>query len=154
MTSGAQPDPALDNDTIELIAARVAGMLRAELQIIVGDLAASNGQVRPLTVGEVADRFGVARSTVYTHWREWGGYKLSTGDKASIRFDHRALPERPLDEASSNRPRSEESGTRRKRQRSGRDVLRARPRFPRELDAEAFTQEASPDARAWDKPEG
>lgn len=154
MTSGAQPDPALDNDMIELIAARVAEMLRAELETIAADLATSTGPARPLTVAEVADRFGVARSTVYTHWREWGGYKLSTGDKATIRFDHRALPERPPDEASPSRPRSEESGTSRKRRRPRRDLLRPRPRFPNEVDAEAFTQGASPDTRTSDESEG
>jgi DNA-binding CsgD family transcriptional regulator len=145
MTSSAQPDPALDDHTIELIAARVADMLKTELETIVADLAAASSPGRPLTVGEVADRFGLGRSTVYTHWREWGGYKLGTGDKATIRFDQQALPERPPDPTQPRQPSAKNNGPRRKRQRPRRDLLRARPRFPRELDAEALTQTTPPD---------
>jgi hypothetical protein len=49
----------------------------------------------PLTVGEVAEGFGVARSTVYAHWREWAGYKLGASAKAPIRFEGTDLPMPP-----------------------------------------------------------
>lgn len=81
----------IDEHTIELIAARVTESLRATLEAVVAELASTNGPQRPLTVEEVADRFGVARSTVYAHWREWGGYKLGEGDRAPIRFEESSL---------------------------------------------------------------
>jgi transposase-like protein len=83
--------PEIDERTIERIAEQVAGLLRRELEDIVAELGSPNGSGRPLTVEEVAERFGVARSTVYAHWREWGGYKLGAGDKAPIRFNGTAL---------------------------------------------------------------
>ena len=73
--------PDIDDQTIALITERVVAALRDELEAIAMSLLSDNGS-QPLTVGEVADRFGVARSTVYAHWREWGGYKLSEGAKA------------------------------------------------------------------------
>ncbi len=48
-----------------------------------------------LTVEQLAARLGVARSTVCAHWREWGGYRLGTGEKAPIRFDQARLPNTP-----------------------------------------------------------
>lgn len=68
--------PAIDDQTIALITERVVAGLRDELEAIAMSLLADNGS-EPLTVGEVAERFGVARSTVYAHWPEWGGYTLS-----------------------------------------------------------------------------
>jgi transposase-like protein len=88
----------IDEHTIEAIASRVTAALREELEELVARLAAANGHHRPLTVEQVAERFDVARSTVYAHWREWGGYKLGDGEKAPIRFDGSALPKlRPAD---------------------------------------------------------
>lgn len=87
--------PEIDEHTIELIANRVTASLREELEAIVAGLVVANGWPRPLTVEEVADRFGVARSTVYAHWREWGGYKLGGRHNSSIRFDQDALPVPP-----------------------------------------------------------
>ena len=85
-------DPAaIDENVIEHIAARVADALRDEL----ADIAARTMRPDPeqaLTVDDVAKQLGVARSTVYTHWREWGGYKLGPGDKASIRFRPSDVP--------------------------------------------------------------
>jgi hypothetical protein len=81
--------PEIDEQTIGLIADRVTASLRRELELIANELTDAR---RPLTVEDVANRFGVARSTVYAHWREWGGYKLGSGDKSAIRFDEKALP--------------------------------------------------------------
>ena len=82
----------VDEQTIDLIADRVIAALREDLETIVAELSASNNASDQMTVGQVAHRLGVARSTVYAHWREWGGYKLGPGDKAPIRFDSTALP--------------------------------------------------------------
>ena len=68
--------PDIDDQTIALITERVVAALRDELEAIAMNLLGGQWGPQPLTVGEVADRFGVARSTVYAHWREWGGYKL------------------------------------------------------------------------------
>jgi transposase-like protein len=100
----------IDQPTIELIAERVAAVLREQLQEIASELQNGDGSPRPLTVEEVADRFGVARSTVYAHWREWGGYKLGQGDRAPIRFDEASLrvpggDERRPSAAAQRRPR-------------------------------------------------
>src|SRR5579872_365790 len=83
-----------DERLIELIAERVAAMLRRELEVIAEAVSEATPH-RPLTVEEVAERFGIARSTVYAHWREWGGYKLGDGEKAAIRFDPSELPAQP-----------------------------------------------------------
>jgi transposase-like protein len=87
-----RPDDGIDEDTIELIARRVAAALREELEEIAARLAARTDGGTALTVDEVAQRFGVARSTVYAHWQEWGGYKLSGGATAPIRFEGGRLP--------------------------------------------------------------
>jgi transposase-like protein len=84
-------DPAIDERTIELITERVVAALRDELEAVAMSLASQNGLGEPLTVEQVAKRFGVARSTVYAHWRDWGGYKLGNGDRAPIRFEEAAL---------------------------------------------------------------
>src|SRR5436190_23790040 len=76
----------IDERTIELIACRVVAALREELAVIAAQLAARDDAKSALTVDDVAERFGVARSTVYAHWQEWGGYKLGESAKAPIRF--------------------------------------------------------------------
>jgi transposase-like protein len=88
----ARPQQSVvDEQTIELIAQRVIAAIREDLDAIAHGLSAPV-VTEQLTVGQVARQLGVARSTVYAHWREWGGYKLGTGDKAPIRFDSAALP--------------------------------------------------------------
>jgi hypothetical protein len=83
---------SVDERMIDVIADRVIAALRDDLEAIAAELKTSSEPTEPLTVGQVARRLGVARSTVYAHWREWGGYKLGKGDKAPIRFDNAALP--------------------------------------------------------------
>jgi transposase-like protein len=117
-------DSAIDERMIELIADRVAAVLRKELEAIAAALIKSNGSERLLTVDDVAERFGVARSTVYAHWREWGGYKLGQSDKAPIRFEGAGLPathgsEEPHEPTAAPRP------SRRRR----RDLLSDAPRL-------------------------
>lgn len=80
------PPGSIDDRTIELIANRVAAALREELAEIAAQLAARDDAQTTLTVDDVAERFGIARSTVYAHWQEWGGYKLGESAKAPIRF--------------------------------------------------------------------
>jgi transposase-like protein len=123
-------DAAFDDRVIELIAERVAAMLREELEAIAAALARSAGSARPLTVDDVAERFGVARSTVYAHWREWGGYKLGAGQKAAIRF-----PPGALDASPSPTPGNSNAGntSRRRTRRRGRAILHGMPRLPVEL---------------------
>jgi transposase-like protein len=88
-----EPDEGvMSEQTIELIAQRVIAAIRDDLDAMAAELSTSSRASEQLTVGQVARRLGVARSTVYTHWREWGGYKLGVGDKAPIRFDSTALP--------------------------------------------------------------
>ncbi|HWD74140.1 MAG TPA: hypothetical protein VG371_03320, partial [Solirubrobacteraceae bacterium] len=115
--------------TIELIADRVMAALRDDLETLAADLlgAAPSEQ---LTVEQVARRLGVATSTVYAHWREWGGYKLGPGNKAPIRFDSTALPiVRPqLAPASPSSPAAESKPARKRRKRS--DLLGDVPRLP------------------------
>jgi hypothetical protein len=84
-------DQALDEQAVELIAARVTESLRQELLPLM--MAPRQLEARPsLNVEQVAMLLGVARSTVYAHWREWGGYKLGRGRKAPIRFEASRLP--------------------------------------------------------------
>jgi transposase-like protein len=126
----------IDERTIELIARRVAIVLRDELEAIAAELAKGNVGTRPLTVEDVAERFGVARSTVYAHWREWGGYKLGAGEKTAIRFPATVLPnqsdrqtQRP---GTATRPDAAQRPARRRR----RTVLPGVPRLPMELGDE------------------
>ena len=86
------PPDSIDERTIELIANRVAAVLRDELAEIAAQLVTRDDAHGTLTVDEVAERFGVARSTVYAHWQEWGGYKL--GDSAKARSASRRLSSR------------------------------------------------------------
>jgi transposase-like protein len=69
-----------------------------------------------MTVAEVAARLGVTRSTVYAHWREWGGYKLGSGEKALIRFGASKLPSH----MSENDDGAENQGPRTTRRRRSR----------------------------------
>jgi hypothetical protein len=92
MLSPPEGQTALDAQTIEQIAARVVTALHDDLEVIAARLSAPQADTTQLTVEQVAYRLGLSRSTVYAHWREWGGYKLGTGEKAPIRFDSGALP--------------------------------------------------------------
>jgi hypothetical protein len=62
------------------------------LEAIAAEPMAPNGSAQQLTVDQMARRLAVSRSTVYAHWREWGGYKLGAGRSAPIRFDTHTLP--------------------------------------------------------------
>lgn len=84
-------DARLDEQAVQEIARRVTAALRSELETIAAELASRQGS-QPLTVEQLAERFGVARSTVYAHWREWGGYKLGESPKAPIRFPPQTIP--------------------------------------------------------------
>ncbi len=59
----------LDELTIDRIADRLAARLREELRVIALEFARHEAAGPQLTVAAVADRLGVARSTVYAHWR-------------------------------------------------------------------------------------
>ncbi len=112
---------AIDEPTIQLIVQRVAAELRDELQEIVAGLTTHNHSAQAhLTVDDVAVLLGVARSTVYAHWREWGGYKLGDGYKSPIRFDVNALPTASATEqttpTANEAPRSHTRTRRRRRQ--------------------------------------
>ncbi len=121
----------VDERLINLIAERVAAMLRAEVETLAGALSETTPP-RPLSVEQVAERFGVARSTVYAHWREWGGYKLGDGEKAAIRFDPSELPTQP------GRPhrRIETPATPKRavRHRRRQELLPSEPRLPSEFE--------------------
>jgi transposase-like protein len=134
----------IDEATIELIAARVAMQLREELEAIAADLVETRAHDRPLSVDDVAERFGVARSTVYAHWQEWGGYKLGDGQKAPIRFPAEAT--RPT----GNRPTASDSGrpsaNARKRRRSA--PLRGAPKLPIQLGDDPQQPEQGPSRAA------
>jgi transposase-like protein len=130
-----QGNPDTGNEqTIELIAERVIAALREDLETIATKLSATPNPTEQLTVGQVARRLGVARSTVYAHWREWGGYKLGRGEKAPIRFDSTALPiVRPS--LAPHPPLAVEfSPTPARRRRRRRDLIVAAPRLAKTLD--------------------
>jgi hypothetical protein len=120
-----------DEQTVELIAARVTAALRDELEAMLIRFARPATSGQSLTVEQLATRLGVARSTVYAHWREWGGYKLGPGKKAPIRFDHDKLPLARLTTAEPDPRRSEpprETGTRNRRRR---ELITDAPRMAR-----------------------
>jgi transposase-like protein len=126
--------PAMNEQTVELIAERVIEALRDDLEAIAAELSAlrTDGQ---LTVEQVARQLGVARSTVYAHWREWGGYKLGDGPKAPIRFDTTSLPIVKPDRAPQQTPQVDRTPARRPdRRRRRRDLLGDAPRLVRPLD--------------------
>jgi hypothetical protein len=87
-----RPTSEWDDETIEPLAEGIAMGLREKLQAMVADLGARKAPSRFMTVPEVAEWFGVARSTVYAHWREWGGEKLGPGRNAPIRFRRENRP--------------------------------------------------------------
>ncbi|HTU87452.1 MAG TPA: TetR family transcriptional regulator [Solirubrobacteraceae bacterium] len=120
---------AIDDQTIALITERVVAALREELEAIAMSLLAENSS-HPLTVGEVAERFGVARSTVYAHWREWGGYKLGDRAKAPIRFEGDRLPTRPA----ADEPDESALPKRPTRRRRRRDLIADAPRFDHSIE--------------------
>ena len=121
----------IDDETIALITERVAAALRDELEAIAISLVAhQNRGSQPLTVGEVAERFGVARSTVYAHWREWGGYKLGDGAKAPIRFEGTGLPAATPPEGA----RAPQPVGRPRRRRRRRDLISDAPPFDQPVE--------------------
>jgi transposase-like protein len=119
------PD-SIDERTIDLIANRVAEMLREELEAIAAQLAARDDHGSALTVEDVAERFGVARSTVYAHWQEWGGYKLGESTTAPIRFGPAVLAiGRPAKQPTET-PRTKRTPRRGRRRR---ELISDAPRF-------------------------
>jgi transposase-like protein len=124
----------IDERTIELIAQRVIIAIRADMEAITNGLSTPT-TTEQLTVGQVARQLGVARSTVYAHWREWGGYKLGTGDKAPIRFDISTLAAvRQTSEPHSSPAIQSTSLRTRKRGARRRDLLTDAPRLDRASD--------------------
>jgi transposase-like protein len=121
----------LDERTANLIATQVAAAIRDEVQTLLA--ASAHGEpATGMTVDQVAARLGVARSTVYAHWREWGGYKLGRGDKAPIRFDAARLPtptDRPASDTSAAR-----GPARCPRPRPRRTLIQDAPRFTDPID--------------------
>ena len=116
----------INDETIALITERVVAALRDELEAIAMSLVThQNGGSQPLTVGEVAERFGVARSTVYAHWREWGGYKLGDSAKAPIRFEGAGLPM----SSTAKQPPDTQPAPQRRRRRRRRELISDQPRF-------------------------
>lgn len=123
---------AVDDQTIELIAARIADAVRDNLDAFAGGVLTPLAEDGQLTVEQVARRLGVARSTVYAHWREWGGYKLGSSPKAPIRFDGQALVRgTPATPARADAGGSQSPPTRRCRRH---DLLGDAPRFAHPLD--------------------
>lgn len=125
----APHDPVIDETAARMIAAEVAESLRNELQVLTARLVGANTK-SSLTVSEVAARLGVARSTVYAHWREWGGYKLGSGDKAPIRFEASKLPSH----VSESHDERGESAPERARRRQRRVLIADAPRMTNALE--------------------
>ena len=115
----------IDERAIELIAARVANALKEELAEIARGLGTRNGEESALTVNDVATRFCVSRSTVYAHWREWGGYRLGEGATAPIRFEGSRLPATQ----DTNQPTPPLPPKRPRRRRRRRDLISDAPRL-------------------------
>lgn len=120
----------IDAHTLELITSRVISALREELEIIAAELGGTNGSGSPLTVDDVAKRLGVARSTVYAHWREWGGYKLGNGQNAAIRFSAGALPTHGTPSTRRSQSGRGAAATSRRSPARRRPILRGAPRLP------------------------
>jgi hypothetical protein len=121
-------DRVVDEHVAELIAAIDA--LRDDLEAIAAQRMTASGAAQLLTVDQVARQLGVSRSTVYAHWREWGGYKLGAGDKAPIRFASATLPiakQGPAPSVGNALARPGPSRADRKRQR--RHLVRSSPRL-------------------------
>jgi hypothetical protein len=116
----------IDERAIELIAARVVGALKEDLAEIATGLGTKHGDESPLTVNDVAKRLCVSRSTVYAHWREWGGYKLGDSAKAPIRFGRTELEiGRAADQSTESPPLKDKPPRRRRR----RQLILDAPRF-------------------------
>jgi transposase-like protein len=123
----------VDEQTIELIAQRVIAAIRDDLDEIAVELSTPQPSEQ-LTVGQVARQLGVARSTVYSHWREWGGYKLGPSDKAPIRFDSTSPPI-VAPGSSPHQPLPVKPAQKRERKKGPRrDLLADAPRLARPLD--------------------
>jgi hypothetical protein len=128
-------EASADDQAIALIAEQVIGALRDDLELIVAELSTPTTNSERLTVGQVAHRLGVARSTVYAHWREWGGYKIGGGPKARIRFDSSALPVgAPARKKLHPAPDAQPIRKRPRRRPPRRDLLVAAPRLATPLD--------------------
>jgi transposase-like protein len=135
MLISGDPPITIDATTIEVIAERVIAVLRHDLEGMAAELAGAGSPGEQLTVEQVARRLGVARSTVYAHWREWGGYKLGASHKAPIRFDTGALPVvKPRSESGPALTADAESRVPRKPRRRRRDLVIDAPRFDGSLD--------------------
>jgi len=125
----------VNEQAIQLIAEQVTAALREDLEAIAVELWSPSKSSEQLTVSQVARRLGVARSTVYAHWREWGGYKLGAGDKAPIRFDSNALPIATAAGAPKP-PLTVKSGSKRQDKKRGRrDLLVDAPKLVRPFDS-------------------
>jgi hypothetical protein len=73
----------LDQDDIEAIARRVAELVRPDPE----------RPARYLTVGQLAEQFGVSTEWVYEHKAELGAIRLGDGPKARLRFDREHVTE-------------------------------------------------------------
>lgn len=132
---GQEPAGGLDDQLIERIAVRVADMLQDNLEALAAELATTPAAQQQLTVKQVAQRLGVTRSTVYAHWREWGGYKLGTGPKAPVRFDSAALPVTTRPTPAPQLPDTADAPSRPRRRRAHRTLLADAPRLIPPLNA-------------------
>lgn len=128
---------SLDERAIEMIATRVVRALRDELAEISAGLGQTKAAESALTVDDVAERLDVSRSTVYAHWREWGGYKLGAGEKAAIRFSASGLPSHGASSPVPSRNGAGSATTRRRARACRRPILPGAPRLPVELGDEA-----------------
>ncbi len=123
----------IDEQMMQLIAARVTAALREDLETILSELGQPVAPAPTLTVEQVARHLGVSRSTVYAHWREWGGYKLGHSEKAPIRFDGNNLPTAN----GTSRPdlaRQPDIPSPPRKRRRRRDLLSDTPRLAQPLD--------------------
>lgn len=89
-----------------------------------------------MTVDQVAARLGVTRSTVYAHWREWGGYKLGAGKRAPIRFDASSLPNQAAESHNRSRGSAPEAAKRGRRPERRALIIDA-PRLVHSMDGTA-----------------
>jgi hypothetical protein len=101
--------------------------MREELATTAAPAEPAADAVYGLTVEEVAARLKVARSTVYAHWREWGGYKIGTGPRAPIRFDSTTLPSAGVRRTQTRRTPADPPGG--GERRGGRRLLSDAPRI-------------------------
>jgi hypothetical protein len=138
--NSVRPADGIDQRTLDLIVELVVEALQTRLEEIVADLATETAGAHAgcqLTVEDVAARFHVARSTVYAHWREWGGYKLGEGDKAPIRFDGGSLPIVKPGPTPRQPAKIEVRPKRRGKKRPRRELLVDAPRLAQPLDRSA-----------------